>query len=117
VQDTGDVLYRVSGAMMVISGLFNGLMSCLWVLSFIWVCVGVFWFIPMILALAEIVIGIVMIATGRQVKLTAFAPFLGLVASMCNMNLFGSTFDLIAIALGIGGFVVSNQAALEDHHR
>lgn len=113
--DTGDVLYRVSGATMVLSGLFNGFLSFVWFFSLIWVCVGVFWLIPMALAACNIGVGILMLVTGRQFKMAAFAPFMGLIASVCNMNLFGSSLDLVAIGLGIGGFV-SSQNSLEDRN-
>lgn len=113
--DTGDVLYRVSGGAMVLSGLFNGLMSLVWVLSFIWVCIGVLWLIPLALAVCNVIVGVLMLATGRQFKLAAFAPVMGLISSVCNFNIMGGVLDVTALGLGIGGFVAGNQAdALED---
>ena len=111
--DTSDVLYRVSGGMTLLSGLFNGLLSAIWFLSMIWVCVGVFWLIPMAIALAQVLLGGLMLATGKQFKLTAFVPMLGIVASMCNFNFFGSVLDIVAICLGIGGFATYNQNQIE----
>lgn len=115
MQDTGDVLYRVSGGMMVLSGLWNALMSGLLFLSLIMFCVGIFWLIPLLLSLCNIGIGIAMIVLGRKVPPFAFAPMLGVIASICNMNFFGITLDILAVAFGIGGFVAaSNQRELDD---
>lgn len=115
MQDTGDVLYRVSGGVMVLSGLWNALMSGLLFLSLIMFCVGIFWLIPLLLSFCNIGIGIAMIVLGRKVPPFAFAPFLGMIASLCNMNFLGITLDLVAVGLGIGGFVTaSNQRTLDD---
>ena len=114
--DTGDVLYRVSGGAMVLSGLFNGILSFIWFLSLVWVCVGVLWLVPLVLAAANVGVGIMMLVTGKQYRLTAFAPFFGLIASICNFNMFGGMLDLVAVGLGIGGFVTAQQNALEDRH-
>ena len=112
--DTGDALYRASGGVMVLSGLFNALAAFFWFISLVWVCVGVFWLIPLAIALTEVGVGILMLVTGRKFKLTAFMPLLGLVASVCNFNFMGGMLDLVAIGLGIGGFVAAGQAAELD---
>ena len=116
--DTGDVLYRVSGGAMVVSGLFNLLIAGVYILSLIWVCVGIYWLLPGALALVQVLVGIGMIATGKSIKPMAFAPALGFLTSALNLNFFNFFFDLVAIGLGIAGFVVvNNQPQLEDSGR
>lgn len=108
---TSDVLYRVSGALMLMSGLWNMFMSFIWFISLIWVCVGVFWIIPGALALVYTGAGIAAIATGNKAKPIAFVPAIGLVVSMLNLNFVGMMLDVFALVLGIVGY---SQAASEE---
>lgn len=116
--ETSDVLYRVSGALMFLSGLLNAFTSFIWFITMIWVCVGVLWLIPMAIAALQVIGGLVMLATGRKIKLLAFIPLLGPIASICNFQFFAGGLDFLAICLGIGGFVTAGQAdQLEDNLR
>jgi hypothetical protein len=102
--DASDMAYRAAGGLMVLSGLWNMFMSAVWFLSLIWVCVGAFWLIPGLLSLAYAGLGVYLVATGRQLKLAAFGPLLGLAISLMNLNILGGSLDLLALVLGIVGF-------------
>lgn len=116
--DTGDVLVRVSGGAMLVSGLFNAVVAFLWFITMIWVCVGVFWLVPMAIALAQVTAGIVLVATGRPMKILAFASLMGPIASFCNVNFMAGLLDVVAILTGVGGFVVASQVdQIEDRLR
>lgn len=102
--DNADIFYRITGGVMLLSGLWNAFMSFVWFLSFIWLCVGVFWIIPGLLSLCYVAAGVYLLATGKQTKVAAFAPGLGILISVMNLNLFGGMLDLVALVLGIVGF-------------
>lgn len=108
--NTADILYRVTGGVMLLSGLWNAFMSFVWFISMIWVCIGVLWIIPGLMSLAYCGVGIYMLATGQQTRPAAFAPAAGLVISVLNFNIFGGMMDLVALVLGIVGFTQANQA-------
>lgn len=103
-----DILARIAGMMMVMSSMLNGLWSLIWVGSLIWVCVGVFWFVPMFLALVVAGIGVAMMVLGHQ-QWGIAGPVLSLVASFCNFNVMGVMFDMVTLALMIGSLVMRNQ--------
>lgn len=107
---TADILYRVTGGVMLLSGLWNALMSFLLFFSMIWVCIGVLWIIPGLLSLAYCGAGVYMLATGSSTRPAAFAPAAGLVISVMNFNIFGGMLDIVALVLGIVGFTQANQA-------
>lgn len=114
MHDTGDVLYRISGATMLASGMFNAIWALMMTAGLIWFCIGIFWLIPLVLSFLQIGLGLVMIVVGRQAQPLGFAPIIGVVTSALNMNFMFITLDVISLALGIGGFVVASQRALED---
>jgi hypothetical protein len=107
--DTGDVLYRIMGGVMLLSAAWNVLVAFVMFLSLIIVFVGVLWIIPGLLALLYGAVGVFAIVTGRKFRLIGFAPIFGLVISVLNFNVFGGLLDVVALVLGVVGFVVSNQ--------
>ena len=108
--DTADLLFRIAGVLIVVSGMWNTVLSGIFFLSLIMVCVGVFWIIPAFLAVMEVAVGIVMIATGKQYRLLAFTPALGLVISLLNFNFIGITLDVLALGLGIAAYTLFRPA-------
>jgi len=102
---TSDILTRISGLVMLLSALWNGVYAFLLFISLIWVCVGAWWLVPMVLAVVQFCLGIGMMAMGHNVRPLAFSPFLGLLVSLCNLNFMAMFMDLVAIGLGIGGYV------------
>lgn len=39
--------YKTAGLVNLIGGALNVMMSLVWVLSLIWVCIGIFWLVPL----------------------------------------------------------------------
>ena len=103
-----DVLARVAGLLMVVSGLWNGFMSLLYILLMVWVCVGIFWLVPLLLAIAGFAFGVAALALGHQKWLLA-GPLLCLVASVFNFNFIGVMLDVCSLGLMIASFTTRNQ--------
>ena len=93
-----DVLARVSGLLMVLSAMWNGLLSFIYVLSLVWVCVGVLWFIPALLAVGVFACGVGALVVGYRPYFLA-GPLVSLFVSVCNFNIIGLTLDMSALAL------------------
>ncbi len=110
-----DIFYRVAGALMLLSSLWNMVMSAIWFFSLIWVCVGVFWLVPGLLAVVYAGVGIYMLATGAQVKPIAFAPAIGLLISLMNFNFLGMAIDVVALIMGVVGYTQAPQ--IEDQQQ
>ncbi|MCA9569692.1 MAG: hypothetical protein KC656_17720 [Myxococcales bacterium] len=90
--------YQISGVLMVVSGLFNLMISGIYVLGLIWVCVGVLWLIPMFVALAEIAVGAMALA-GVRVPGLQVVSIMGMISSMFMCNIWGAMFEGIAAVL------------------
>ncbi len=108
---TSDVLTRVSGGVMMLAAIWNGIFSFLMFITMIWVCVGAWWLVPMVLAVVEFFCGLAMVVLGHNVRPLAFSPFLGLIVSLCNLNIMALFMDFVAIGLGVGGFVTYDADA------
>jgi hypothetical protein len=90
--------YQVSGMLMLISGLFNLMISGLYVLGLVWFCVGLLWFIPMFVAIGEIAVGAMVIAGVRVPGVQVMSVF-GLVSSVFLCNIWGAVFEGVATVL------------------
>lgn len=90
--------YQISGMLMVISGFFNGFLSLIWFFMLIWFCVGILWVIPMMIAVGEIAVG-VMVLAGMRVPVVQVMSILGLVNSLILFNMWGALFEGIAVVL------------------
>lgn len=112
-QDTSDLFYRIEGGVMILSGLWNALLSFIWFFALVWVAVGCLWIIPGVLSLCYVGAGIYLLATGRQTRAVAFIPIGGIVVSMLNLNIIGGMLDLVALVLGIIGYSQSDPKQLE----
>lgn len=90
--------YQISGMLMLISGLFNLVVSGIYVLALVWVCVGVLWFIPMLVAIGEIAVGAMVLAGVRVPGVQAMSVF-GLINSILLCNIWGAVFEGVATIL------------------
>ena len=70
--------YRVSGALMIASGLINASVAAVWVLSLFVVCVGLLWIVPMAIGLGEAVVGLLLVL-GVPIRFGRAAALIGLV--------------------------------------
>ncbi len=102
--DTADILFRIAGGCMLLSGGLNVVVSFFWVLGLIWICVGAFWLIPMLVAILYAVAGIVLAATGKKFRILAFAPIFGMMVSAVDFSIMSGMLDVVALILGIIGF-------------
>lgn len=108
--DTGDILLRIAGVVMALSGAWNAIMSFIWFFAMIFVCVGAFWIIPGLLAVVEVGLGLMLVGMGKKWRVLGFVPVLGIVVSMLNLNFMGLMMDCIALILGVVGFLQSRPA-------
>lgn len=92
--------YQISGVLMLISGLFNGLISMIYVFMLIWVCVGVIWLIPALIALGEVIVGL-MVLTGARVPGVQVVSALGILNAIMLCNIWGAVMEGVAIVLQI----------------
>jgi hypothetical protein len=103
-----DVLARVAGLLIMVSGLWNAFMSMILMGSLLVICIGVFWLVPMLLAVAGFAFGVAALALGHQKWLLA-GPLLCLVASVFNFNIIGVVLDVCSLGLMIASFTTRNQ--------
>ena len=101
---TSDLLTRIAGGIMIVAAVWNCIVAVLYFVSLVWVCVGVWWLVPLLLSLVQIGLGIGTIIKGHHMRPLAFAPFFGLLVSICNLNFCALFIDVIAIGLGLGGW-------------
>lgn len=101
---TSDILTRIGAVLMIFSALWNGVVSLFFILTMIWVLVGLFWFIPLFLAFVNVCLAVAYLVLGHN-KASAVGPLLGMMISLCNLNVFGFMLDMIVLAVMIGGYV------------
>src|SRR5258708_4826617 len=77
--------YKTAGLLNLIGGLFNALTGFVFCASFIWVCVGPFWLIPMGMGMYQLFIGVGM-QGGKANGNAKMASIIGIVAGVLNMN-------------------------------
>lgn len=87
--------YKTAGTLMLISGILNVLAACAWIFVLIWVCVGAFWFIPLGVAIAELVVGIG-VASGNPNRGAKVTSIIGIVNSLLCMNIASLILQIIA---------------------
>ncbi len=104
--------YRAAGALMVASGVMNLMVGAIWFLSLVWMCVGVYWLVPMAFAIGEIVVGLLAL-WGIRMRFARAAAVMGAINGVL-------LFDVYAIAMQGVAFVLQLQPdvagwlALED---
>jgi hypothetical protein len=70
--------YRVAGGLMIGSGLMNGGLALVWVLSLGLMCVGLLWIVPFAVAVGEVLVGLLMVL-GVPVRFGPVAAVAGIV--------------------------------------
>lgn len=80
--------YVDSGALTILSGAMNILIGGLLFLTLIWVCIGVFWLVPMAVGVFQIVVGLAM-SKGRPHPAAKHIGLIGIIASGLNFNPLG----------------------------
>jgi hypothetical protein len=88
--------YTTAGVLMIISGLFTAMASLALVGGLIWVCVGVFWILPLIVGIVEIGVGALMLGGSVQPRARAVS-ILGIVAALLSGNLIGLVCEIVAM--------------------
>jgi hypothetical protein len=87
--------YKTAGVLMLVAGILNLLTAIGLILSLIMICVGVFWVIPLVFAIFEIITGIA--ALQGQPKANARTiSILGMVAAVCCFQVIGLVLEIIA---------------------
>lgn len=100
--------YKTAGTLMLISGVLNILASAAWILFLIWFCVGAFWFIPLGVAIAELVVGIG-VASGNPNRGAKVTSIIGIVNSLLCMN-------IVSLVLQIIAFTKLSTFEVQDWH-
>ena len=111
---TSDILTRASGGVMMLAAIWNGIFAFFMFAATILMCVGVWWLVPFCMAFIEFFVGLAMVIMGHKVRPIAFSPFFGLIVSLANLNFMGLFMDMVAIGLGVGGFVTYDAELNED---
>lgn len=88
--------YKNAGIMMLIGGVINVMMGGLLFILYIWICIGIFWLIPMAVGLAEIVVGVMMLQ-GNRVPNSMIVSILGIVGGLMNCNWIAVILEILAI--------------------
>ena len=101
---TSDILTRVGSLTMMLAAFWNGMVSMFFIATMIWILVGFFWFIPLVLAVLQVCLALTFMVIGHN-KASGVGPLLGMVISLCNLNFFGFALDVIGLGLMIGGYV------------
>jgi len=107
-----DILARLGGLLMVMSSLWNGFLSLVWILAMVWVCIGVIWLIPLVMAVGVFCIGVASMALGYQ-KWTIAGPLMSMVVSICNFNVLGFFLDIVTLGLMGGSMMMRQQEEAE----
>ena len=88
--------YRDAGLMHLVAGILNFITAGVWVLAWIWLCVGVLWLVPMALAAWQAYVGYEMQA-GRRVGQAGNMAIVGIVISFFNFNIFAIVLSALAL--------------------
>lgn len=88
--------YKDAGLMHLIAGILNVITAGVWILTWIWLCVGILWFIPLGLAFWQIWVGYEMQA-GRRNAAAGNMGLVGLLTSIFNFNVFAIALSAFAM--------------------
>ena len=89
--------YKTAGLMNLIGGVFTLMTSLMWVLSFIWVCIGVFWFVTAAMGAWQAFIGWQMY-NGQVSPQAKMSTMVGIGGGLLSFNIF-------AIGASVFGFM------------
>ena len=104
--------YRVAGALMLASGVTNLMLGAIWFLTLVWVCIGVYWLVPMSFAVGEIIVGTLAMA-GVRMRFARIAAVVGAFNGLFVFNVYGVTMQGVALVLQLVT-PVPEWLALED---
>ena len=89
--------YKTAGTILLVGGILNILTAGVWILSFIWVCIGIMWIVPLAIGAWQAFVGYK--AMNGEVQPSAkMAGIAGIVAGVFNLN-------PLAIAAGVVGML------------
>lgn len=91
-----------AGALMIVSGLLTVLASSALFLSFVWVCVGIVWLLPLAVGIGEIAVGAAIMG-GQPNNRVRAVSVLGILSALACGNLIG-------VALEVGSLVMVSTA-------
>ena len=97
---------------MLASGAMNLLVAGIWFLSLVWLCIGVYWLIPMALAVGEMLVGALALA-GIRMRFGRVAAVVGALNGLMLLNVYATTLQGVALALQLLA-PVPEWLALED---
>ena len=103
-----DLAVRIGAALELMLVLFNLGLAFMWFISLVWVLVGLFWGLVGLGVLVEAGIAIFVLIRGYT-PLAIVGPVLGLIASVCNFNLFGGMFEMVVLLVMIVAMVLRGQ--------
>lgn len=110
---TSDLLTRFAGFFLLITSLWNIGVAALWVITYMWLLFGFLWVIPLVLALCNLVLAIVLVAFGHN-RFSLAGPLLGLFIGLCNFNFLAMFFDLMALGLMLGSYAANATEGVQD---
>lgn len=93
--------YKNAGICNLVAGIVNVGLAGIWVLSLIWVCVGLLWLVPMAIGAWQAWVGYQMMQEQRDPN-ARNAALVGMVVSVVNCN-------LIALACSVVGWVMLDK--------
>lgn len=86
------------GALMIVSGASTVIMAGLLFLTFVWVCVGVLWLVPLAVGVAEIAVGYRILGR-RPPRVARIVSVLGILAALSCMNVLGVILEGAALVV------------------
>lgn len=98
--------FKTAGLLNIAGGVLTILASLMWILSLIWVCVGVVWFVPLAAAGFQLYIGVQQ-QSGKPTPQGKIAAIVGIVSALCCFNFFG-------VAISVGAFVMSGGPEVDE---
>jgi hypothetical protein len=107
----------VAGTLMIASGALTTLASAGLFFGLVWVCVGVFWLVPLAVGVSEIVVGAAIMG-GIPTRRVRTVSVLGMLSALMCGNLIGLALEAGALALvarssarldGPSGFVLPGE--------
>jgi uncharacterized membrane protein YczE len=88
--------YKNAGIFMLVSGIMTCLLSMVWIFSLIWILVGCFWVLTLVVGIFEIVIGVAMLQ-GSYKPNAKTVQILGIVASFLCGDMIGVVMEVLAL--------------------
>lgn len=88
--------YKNAGIFMLVSGIMTCLLSMLWILGLIWILVGCFWVLTLVVGIFEIIIGVALMQ-GYYRPNAKTVQILGIVACLLCGNMIGFVMEILSL--------------------